>query len=136
MAAARIDDPDLPINESSGHCAQERRSAGTTRDARLGAAVDAKKILERGARHGANLRRADERHQLRHLLLHVTLGPHVGGPLALVQTMQPIELDVTWPPSADAATPDEVLETRLAHWQEPAPKCARWYAALDSQHLI
>ena len=44
-------------------------------------------------RHGPDQRRADERHRLRHVVLHVAPESAIGGPLALVQTGDRIRLD-------------------------------------------
>ena len=56
-------------------------------------------LAARRARHGANLRRPDERNLLRHGGLHVAPEAAVGGPLALVRDGDDIVLDVPGSPA-------------------------------------
>jgi len=67
-------------------------------------------------------------------ILHVAPESFVGGPLALVQTGDEIEVDV------DARrihlhVSDEELARRRAAWKQPAPRYPRGYGALYSQHI-
>ena len=60
--AARIDDPDLEVDENSVLVLQERRPAGRARDAGMGAAADPEEAAGAGgAGHGAHLRCPDVR---------------------------------------------------------------------------
>ena len=64
--AARIDDPALDVDGRLGARAAERRPARRAGHARMGPAADPEEAAEAGrARHGAHLRRAHERHELR-----------------------------------------------------------------------
>jgi dihydroxyacid dehydratase/phosphogluconate dehydratase len=67
-------------------------------------------------------------------ILHVAPESFVGGPLALVQTGDEIEIDV------DARrihlhVGDEELSRRRSAWQAPPPRYARGYGAMYSQHI-
>jgi dihydroxy-acid dehydratase len=67
-------------------------------------------------------------------ILHVAPESFVGGPLALVQTGDEIEIDV------DARrihlhVSDDELARRKAAWKKPAKKYARGYGALFSEHI-
>ena len=63
--AARIDDPALPVTKDSVIVLQTRRSARRAGHAGMGPAADPEEAAgRRRARHGAHLRRADERHEL------------------------------------------------------------------------
>jgi dihydroxy-acid dehydratase len=67
-------------------------------------------------------------------ILHVAPESFVGGPLALVETGDEIEIDV------DARrihlhVSDQELARRRAAWRPPAPRYARGYGAMFSQHI-
>ena len=65
---ARIDDPLLPVTADSVLVLQDAGPLGAPGHAGVGHAADPEEAAGAGSpRHGANLRRADERHQLRHL---------------------------------------------------------------------
>jgi dihydroxyacid dehydratase/phosphogluconate dehydratase len=65
-------------------------------------------------------------------VLHVAPESFVGGPLALVETGDVIELDI---PARRLTlhVPEEVLAKRRAAWRPPPPRYARGYGALFSQ---
>jgi dihydroxy-acid dehydratase len=67
-------------------------------------------------------------------ILHVAPESFVGGPLALVQTGDEIEVDVA-KRSIHLAVPEEELARRRAAWTQPAPRYARGYGALFSAHI-
>ncbi|WP_034269862.1 IlvD/Edd family dehydratase [Actinospica robiniae] len=62
-------------------------------------------------------------------VLHVAPESHVGGPLALVRTGDPITLDVA-ARTLTLEVPDEELARRKAAWQRPEPHFERGYGAL------
>jgi dihydroxy-acid dehydratase len=67
-------------------------------------------------------------------VLHVAPESFVGGPLALVQTGDPITLDV----GARLLTidiPERVMLERRENWLPPEPKFERGYGALYSEHI-
>jgi dihydroxy-acid dehydratase len=67
-------------------------------------------------------------------VLHVAPESFVGGPLAIVQTGDPITLDVA-ARELRIDLPERVVVSRLAEWQPPAPKFGRGYGALFSEHV-
>jgi dihydroxy-acid dehydratase len=67
-------------------------------------------------------------------ILHVAPESFVGGPLALVQTGDEIEVDVP-ARRIHLHVSDEELTRRRAAWKPPAPRYPRGYGALYSQHI-
>ncbi len=67
-------------------------------------------------------------------ILHVAPESFVGGPLALVQTGDEIEVDVA-ARRIHLHVGDEEFSRRRAAWQPPAPKYPRGYGAMYSEHI-
>jgi len=67
-------------------------------------------------------------------ILHVAPESFVGGPLALVQTGDEIEIDVA-ARRIHLHVGDEDLSRRRAAWTPPPPRYARGYGAMYSQHI-
>ena len=67
-------------------------------------------------------------------ILHVAPEAYVGGPLALVQEGDLIELNVAKRELNLKISADE-LAKRQAAWQRPAPKYERGYGAIFSRHI-
>ncbi|HWP25879.1 MAG TPA: dihydroxy-acid dehydratase, partial [Xanthobacteraceae bacterium] len=67
-------------------------------------------------------------------ILHVTPESFVGGPLALVQTGDEIEIDVARR-SIHLAVSEEELNRRRAAWRPPPPRYERGYGVMFSQHI-
>ena len=67
-------------------------------------------------------------------VLHVAPESFVGGPLALVQTGDPITLDVA-ARLLSLDVPERVMRERRASWQPPEPKFERGYGALYTEHI-
>ena len=67
-------------------------------------------------------------------ILHVAPESFVGGPLALVQTGDEIEIDVA-ARRIHLHVGDEELARRQAAWKAPPPRYARGYGAMYSQHI-
>jgi dihydroxy-acid dehydratase len=66
-------------------------------------------------------------------VLHVAPESHAGGPLALVRTGDPIELDV--PNRRLELLVDEAeLARRRAAWKQPIPYYGRGYGAMFARH--
>ncbi|GGE58523.1 L-arabinonate dehydratase [Actibacterium pelagium] len=67
-------------------------------------------------------------------ILHVAPEAFVGGPLALIETGDIIELDI---PNRrlDVQLSDEELATRRANWTAPPPRYERGYGKMFSQHV-
>ena len=67
-------------------------------------------------------------------VLHIAPESHVGGPLALVRTGDPITLDVE-ARTLTLEVDDAELARRREAWQSPAPKFERGYGALYQSHI-
>jgi dihydroxy-acid dehydratase len=67
-------------------------------------------------------------------ILHVAPESFVGGPLALVQTGDEIEVDVARR-SIHLAVNEEQLNRRRAAWKAPPPRYLRGYGAMFSEHI-
>jgi dihydroxy-acid dehydratase len=133
--AARIDDPDLDIDENSVIVLQNAGPQGAPGMPEWGQLPIPKKLLEKGVRD--MLRISDARMSgtsYGACVLHVAPESAVGGPLALVRDGDPIELDVAVRKLVLHIGDDE-LDKRRADWQPPAPKYGRGYGALYLQHV-
>jgi dihydroxy-acid dehydratase len=67
-------------------------------------------------------------------VLHVSPESHEGGPLALVEDGDYIELDVA-NRSIELLVDETELARRRANWQKPAPKWERGYLKMFSTHV-
>jgi len=67
-------------------------------------------------------------------VLHVSPESYVGGPLALVKTGDPIEVDVA-ARSISLAIPEDELGRRKSVWVASPPRYARGYGAMFSAHI-
>jgi len=67
-------------------------------------------------------------------VLHVAPESFIGGPLALVESGDIIELDVPGR-RLNLKVSDEVLAKRRANWQAPPAKFGRGYGALYLKHI-
>ena len=118
--AARIDDPDLVVDENSVLVLQNAGPQGAPGMPEWGQLPIPKKLLEKGVRDMVRI--SDARMSgtsYGACVLHVAPESHVGGPLALVRDGDVIELDVAARRiSLDVS--DEELEKRRADWQQPA----------------
>ncbi|MFQ3787810.1 dihydroxy-acid dehydratase [Halomonas sp. A29] len=132
--ADRIDDPELGIDESS---VLILRNAGP-----VGAAMPEwgmlplpRHLMERGVRD--MLRISDARMSgtaYGAAVLHVSPEAAIGGPLALVQDGDIIELDVAERRLQLCVEPEE-LERRRQAWQPPLSRHVRGYRNLYNQHI-
>jgi dihydroxy-acid dehydratase len=133
--AARIDDPDLPVDKDSVLVLRSAGPQGAPGMPEWGQLPIPKKLLEQGVRDMVRI--SDARMSgtsYGACVLHVAPESHVGGPLALVRSGDLIELDV----SARRLTlhvSDEELDKRRADWQPAPAKYGRGYGALYLQHI-
>jgi dihydroxy-acid dehydratase len=67
-------------------------------------------------------------------ILHVSPESYVGGPLAFVQTGDPIEVDVA-ARTINLVVSDEEMARRKAAWTPPPPRYERGYGAMFSEHI-
>jgi dihydroxy-acid dehydratase len=133
--AARIDDPDLPVDENSVLVLKNAGPQGGPGMPEWGQLPIPKKLLANGVRD--MLRISDARMSgtsYGACVLHVAPESFIGGPLALVQDGDIIELDVA-ARRLSLAVSDEELAKRRAGWQQPPPRYARGYGALYLQHI-
>jgi dihydroxy-acid dehydratase len=133
--AARIDDPNPPIDEDSVIVLQNAGPQGAPGMPEWGQLPIPKKILEKGIRDMVRI--SDARMSgtsYGACVLHVAPESSIGGPLAFVQDGDVIELDVENRRLTLNVSDDE-LAKRRAEWQPPAPKYARGYGALYLQHI-
>ena len=133
--AARIDDPDLDIDENSVIVLRSAGPQGAPGHARVGAAADPEEDPGEGdPGHGADLRRADVRHQLRRLRAARRAGEPRRRPAGAGAHRRPDRAGRAGPPPRAQGT-DEELEKRRADWQQPPAKYGRGYGALYLQHI-
>jgi dihydroxy-acid dehydratase len=133
--AARIDEPDLDIDENSVIVLRSAGPQGAPGMPEWGQLPIPKKILEKGIRDMVRI--SDARMSgtsYGACVLHVAPESHVGGPLALVRSGDLIELDVPGR-RLELKVTDEELEKRRADWQQPPAKYGRGYGALYLQHI-
>jgi dihydroxy-acid dehydratase len=133
--AARIDRPDLPVDESSVLVLKNAGPLGAPGMPEWGQLPIPKKLLEKGVRDMVRI--SDARMSgtsYGACVLHVAPESYVGGPLAHVQDGDLIELDV---PARRLAlhVGDEELARRAALWRRPPPRYVRGYGALYLQHI-
>src|SRR5277367_4171517 len=133
--AARIDDPDLDVDENSVLVLKHAGPIGAPGMPEWGQLPIPKKVLAKGVRD--MVRVSDARMSgtsYGACVLHVAPESFIGGPLALVRTGDLIELDVPrrrLELKVDAAE----LARRRAAWKRPAPRYERGYGALYQQHI-
>jgi dihydroxy-acid dehydratase len=133
--AARIDDPGLPVDADSVLVLRNAGPQGAPGMPEWGQLPIPKKLLEQGVRDMVRI--SDARMSgtsYGACVLHVAPESSVGGPLALVEDGDVIELDVT-ARRLSLHVSDEELEKRRADWQQPAAKYGRGYGALYLKHI-
>ena len=133
--AARIDDPDLVVDENSVLVLKNAGPQGAPGMPEWGQLPIPKKLLEQGVRDMVRI--SDARMSgtsYGACVLHVAPESFVGGPLALVETGDVIELDVAGR-RLTLDVKDQVLDERRAGWQQPPAKYGRGYGALYLEHI-
>jgi dihydroxy-acid dehydratase len=133
---ARIDDPNLEIDESSVMVMKNCGPRGYPGMAEVGNMPLPPKILQKGITDMVRI--SDARMSgtaYGTVVLHVAPESAVGGALALVETGDFIELDVP-ARRLHLEVPDEELARRRANWQAPSPSYDRGYAKLYIDHVM
>ena len=132
---SQIDDPDLPVTADSIIVLRSAGPLGAPGFPEWGMLPIPKKLLVQGVRDMVRI--SDARMSgtsYGTCILHVSPESHLGGPLALVQTGDEIELDV-----ANRAihwhVTDVEFAKRKAAWTAPEPKWTRGYHALFAKHV-
>jgi dihydroxy-acid dehydratase len=133
--AARIDAPDLRVDENSVLVLKHAGPIGAPGMPEWGQLPLPKKLLEKGVRD--MLRISDARMSgtaYGACVLHVAPESYVGGPLAFVQDGDVIEMDVP-ARTLTLKISDEEMARRRAAWRPPAPRYLRGYGALCARHI-
>jgi dihydroxy-acid dehydratase len=133
--AARIDSPDLDVDERSVLVLRNCGPRGAPGMPEWGMMQVPRKLLERGVRD--ILRISDARMSGTHfgtVVLHVSPEAAIGGPLALIREGDTITLDIDRREISldiDAAE----FARRNAAWSPPAPRHGRGWAKLYAEHV-
>jgi dihydroxy-acid dehydratase len=133
--AARIDDPDLDVTRDSVLVLRNAGPIGGAGMPEWGMLPIPKKLLQQGVRDMVRL--SDARMSgtsYGTCVLHVAPESFVGGPLALVENGDPIELDIEHR-SLALKVPEAELQRRRAAWKQPPRKFERGYGAVFSRHI-
>jgi dihydroxy-acid dehydratase len=133
---ARISDPDLDIDETSVMVLKHAGPVGYPGFAEVGNMGLPPKVLKRGVRDMVRI--SDGRMSgtaYGTVVLHVVPEAALGGPLALVETGDFIELDVPGR-RLHLDVPEEELARRRARWASPVEKPASGYARLFAEHVM
>jgi dihydroxy-acid dehydratase len=132
--AARIDDPALPVDETSVIVLKHAGPLGAGMP-EWGQLPIPKKLLEKGVRDMVRI--SDARMSgtsYGACVLHVAPESFIGGPLALVRDGDVIELDVP-ARKLTLRVSDEELTRRKAAWRSPAPRYTRGYGRVFASHV-
>jgi len=133
--AARIDDPELDVDENSVLVLKHAGPIGAPGMPEWGQLPIPKKVLAKGVRD--MVRVSDARMSgtsYGACVLHVAPESFIGGPLALVHDGDMIELDIP-ARRLNLNVSDEELARRRAEWRKPSPRYARGYGLLFSEHV-
>ena len=132
---ARIDDPDLPVTKDTVLVLRNTGPVGAPGMPEWGQLPIPKKLLKKGIRDMVRLsdcRMSGTSYGA--CALHIAPESAVGGPLALVQTGDLIELDVPRR-TLTLKVSEAELARRKAAWQPPPPRYHRGYAKLYVEHV-
>jgi dihydroxy-acid dehydratase len=133
--AARIDDPALQVDKDSVLVLQSAGPQGAPGLPEWGQLPIPKKLLQQGVRDMVRI--SDARMSgtsYGACVLHVAPESHVGGPLALVQNGDEIELDVPGR-KLTLKVGDAELKQRRDAWTPPKPHYSRGFGALYLKHV-
>jgi len=133
--AARIDDADLAVDKDSVIVLKHAGPLGGPGMPEWGQLPIPQKLLKQGVRDMVRI--SDARMSgtsYGACVLHIAPESWIGGPLALVQDGDLIELDVPGR-KLNLKVSDAELAKRKAAWKPPAPRYPRGYGAAFSQHI-
>jgi dihydroxy-acid dehydratase len=132
----RIDDPDLPVDADTVLVLQNAGPRGAPGMPEWGQLPIPKKLLDQGITDIVRI--SDARMSgtsYGTVVLHTAPEAAIGGPLAIVQTGDWIELDVG-ARSLHLDLSDAEIAARLARWQPPAPHFRRGYGLMVHEHVL
>lgn len=130
-----IDDPDLDVTADSVIVLRSAGPLGAPGFPEWGMLPIPKKLLQQGVRDMVRI--SDARMSgtsYGTCVLHVSPESHAGGPLALVQTGDEIEIDIE-KRSIHWHVSDEEIERRRAAWKPPVEKWERGYQKMFASHV-
>ena len=133
---ARIDDPNLDVDENCVLVMREGGPQGAPGMPEWGRLPIPTKLLKKGIHDMVRI--SDARMSgtsYGTIVLHVTPESHQGGPLALVRDGDEIEIDVT-ARRIELHVSEEELAARRQAWEQPAPHYQRGYGAIFQQHVL
>jgi L-arabonate dehydrase len=133
---ARVDDPALDVDENSVLVMKNGGPKGGPGMPEWGDMPLPKKLLEAGVKDMVRL--SDARMSgtaYGTVALHVSPESAVGGPLAIVQNGDQIELDVHGR-RLELLVPDAEIKQRLSGWHAPAPHFERGYGRMFLEHIL
>jgi dihydroxy-acid dehydratase len=133
--SARIDDPDLDVDEATVLVLRNAGPVGAPGMPEWGNLPIPKKLLAKGVRDMVRI--SDARMSGTHYgacVVHAAPEAAIGGPLALLKTGDRVALDVA-AGRLDMLVDDAELARRRAVWTPPANAYARSYAALYKEHV-
>jgi dihydroxy-acid dehydratase len=133
--AARIDDPQLPVDSDSVIVLQSAGPRGAPGMPEWGQLPIPKKLLAAGVRDMVRI--SDARMSgtsYGACVLHVAPESHIGGPLALVRDGDLVELDVPGR-RIELQVEQAELERRRAAWTPPAEHYGRGFGAMYLKHV-
>jgi dihydroxy-acid dehydratase len=133
--SARIDDPNLDVDENSVLVLKNAGPLGGPGMPEWGQLPIPKKLLQKGVRDMVRI--SDARMSgtsFGACVLHVAPESFIGGPLALVENGDMIELDIP-ARKLQLHITDAEMARRRAAWKPPQPRYTRGYGAIFAQHV-
>jgi len=133
--SARIDSDSLKVDADSVLVLQNAGPLGGPAMPEWGMLPIPQKLLKQGVRDMVRI--SDARMSgtaYGACVLHVAPESFIGGPLALVQDGDLIELDVA-ARKLELHVADDELSLRRSHWKQPAPRYQRGFGALYASHV-
>lgn len=134
--SARIDDPELDIDENSVLVLKNAGPQGGPGMPEWGGLPIPKQLLRKGVRDMVRI--SDARMSGTHFgtcVLHVAPESFIGGPLALVRSGDTIELNVP-NRTLNLCVSESELTERKHQWKPPMPHFPRGYGAMFSKHVM
>jgi L-arabonate dehydrase len=133
---ARIDNPNLDVDENSVMVLKNAGPKGGPGMPEWGHIPIPAKLLKAGVKDMVRL--CDGRisgTSFGTIVVHIAPEAAVGGPLAIVQDGDEIELDVP-ARRLELLVPEAEIATRLSQWKAPAPHYTRGYGKLFLDHIL
>ncbi|MGH9344166.1 MAG: dihydroxy-acid dehydratase, partial [Terriglobia bacterium] len=133
---ARVDDPNLDVSADSVLVLKSAGPKGAPGMPEWGDMPIPEKLLKAGVRDMVRI--SDARMSgtaYGTVVLHVSPESAAGGPLAVVQEGDTIELDVPGR-RIELLIPEAELKKRLAAWKPPAPHYGRGYGKMFLEHIL